>query len=34
LQRPACDALGWSSAEWRAECERYSGIISRCHSLP
>jgi len=34
LQRPACDALGWSSADWSAECERYSGIIARCHSLP
>jgi glycerol-3-phosphate dehydrogenase len=34
LQRPACDALGWSTADWRAECERYSGIIARCHSLP
>jgi glycerol-3-phosphate dehydrogenase len=34
LQRPACDALGWSMADWHAECERYSGIIARCYSLP
>ena len=34
LQRPVCDALGWSAADWSAECERYSGIIARCHSLP
>jgi len=34
LERPVCDALGWSSADWNVECERYSGIIARCHSLP
>jgi glycerol-3-phosphate dehydrogenase len=34
LQAPMCDALGWSMADWHAECERYSGIIARCYSVP
>jgi glycerol-3-phosphate dehydrogenase len=34
MQRPVCDALGWSAHDWDSECERYSGIIARCYSLP
>jgi glycerol-3-phosphate dehydrogenase len=34
LEPVAREALGWSAGEWRDECERHAGIISRCHSIP
>jgi alkyldihydroxyacetonephosphate synthase len=34
LEPIAREALGWSAGEWRDECERHAGIISRCHSIP
>jgi glycerol-3-phosphate dehydrogenase len=34
LEPVAREALAWSAGEWRDECERLAGIISRCHSIP
>ncbi|MEP6739578.1 MAG: glycerol-3-phosphate dehydrogenase/oxidase [Caldimonas sp.] len=34
LQRPACEALGWSAAQWQDECARYAGIIADHYSVP